>query len=204
MTEENTLLDIANAALLSVGDRMVSALNDTGDQTSMKVSLLMRQVILDVESASALPWKELYTVKPLVLREKEPFCGSWVYNKPTDCLCMISVGSRDMQEKLVWHEEGNLIYIDSHAITPEKQVLCRYSKKSFDPQEWGSDLRGCVVSLLAARAAGAIMANPTVSQNMEREFWQNEFVRRTGNAVVNTECESTYPQGIHMWRYQSL
>lgn len=194
MLETNTLLDVANSALILAGDRAIEKLNDTSDKTSMQVSALLRQAILDVESAATRPWRELYVSKNLVLREDDPVYDEWVFNKPTDCLCVIRVGNGAHKSELDYREEGNLIYIPASAFPGAKNtgIRCCYSKLSLDPQEWGADLRGCVIALLTARLAGVLSATPAISQNLENAFWQGEFVRRTGNSIVNTEGRNSY------------
>lgn len=194
MTDTNTLLDVANSALIMAGDRAIEKLNDTTDKTSMQVSALMRQTILDVENAANRPWRELYVSKTLVLREDAPVYGEWVFNKPTDCLCVIRVGDGSHESDLDYREEGNLIYVPVRLFPNAKKtgIRCCYSRCSFDPQEWGADLRGCVISLLTARLSGVLSATPAISQNLENAFWQGEFVRRTGNSIVNTEGRNSY------------
>ena len=199
MIETNTLLDVANSALLAIGDRTISALNDKDDKTSMQVSSIFRQVIMDIQGAANAPWRELYTTTRLILHDAAPCYGEWVFNKPTNCMVLVSVGNgRGRQDELVARCEGRFIYIDCSTLSSTNNVLCRYSKLSLDPAEWGADLRGCVISLLSARLAGVLTATPTASQALEKAFWEGEFVRRTGNAIVSTEGQNAYWRGHYV------
>lgn len=205
MLNSNTLLDVVNSALLAAGDRCVEALDDANDKTSMQASALVRQAVMDVQAQSSRPWRELWTVKKLVLREQDPLWGEWCFNKPTDCLSVVAVGTESRDTELHFREEGNMIWIPVEFLCPraarEGAVLCRYSRLSMEPSEWGADLRGCVISLLTARLSGVLSATPAVAQNLEEKFWKEEFVRRTANSIVNTEGAEGYAKGRHAPEY---
>ena len=202
MIETNTLLDVANAALMAAGDRFIETLGDKSDKTSMQVASLIRQAVVDVESASANPWRELYKVEALVPRVDVPFCGEWVFNKPTDCLNVVGVCANGTFSELDYREEGREIYVPTRLFhfRPDGNVpavLCKYTRLSLDPGEWSGDLRGCVIGLLTARLIGVLSANPTASQALEKAFWEGEFQRRTGNRIVCTEGRGEYWKGRH-------
>jgi len=194
MFEANTLVDIANAALSACGSRPIEKLEDSNDERSMQVSFLLRQAILDIEGAAARPWKELLTVRKLVLKEPEPVVGEWCYNCPTDSLAVVALAGKDGWRMRGFREEGGMLY------TRILMTHCKFIRQSFVPAEWSHDLRGCVISLLTARLYGVVSKSPDKSFQMEQGFWANEFLRRIENKIVaadssDEETPSRYNDG---------
>lgn len=197
MFDSNTLLGIVNASLVGIGERTIDALGDANDKLSVQAGMLIRQVILDIESAPCKPWKELYEVRELVLAEENKKCGEWYFNKPTDCLIPVEVIQSDMRNKFSFREEGRFIIVPVCELVGNKDVHLKYVRESFDPAEWGNELRGCVISLFSARMIGVCSSDPMKSANMENAFWNGEFRRRSENRILNTDAVEQYPRGIY-------
>lgn len=197
MFEANTLLDIANTALIGIGERPIDALEDKQDKLSMQATMLLRQAILDVQGVPSKPWKELYEVKKLVLAEEEPKLGEWYFNKPTDLLCAVEMLSDYSEVRFEFREEGRYLIVPANVINGKKGVWLKYVRSSFDPGEWSSELRGCVIALFSARMMGVVSSDGMKALNLEHAFWKGEFVRRTENRILTTEAVEQYPRGCY-------
>lgn len=194
MFDSNTLLGIANAALVGIGERTIDALGDPQDKLSMQADMLLQQVILDIEGVACCPWKELLETKKLVLAEAEQKLGSWYFNKPTDLLCAVEVISDNGVSRFDFKEEGRYIIVPASACS-KNNAWIKYIRKSFDPGEWSSELRGCVIALLSARMMGVVSSDGMKALNLEQAFWKGEYVRRMENRILCTDAVEQYPRG---------
>lgn len=198
MLDANTLLGIANAALVGVGDRTIDSLGDKDDRLSMQADMLLRQVVLDIQGVPSKPWKELLETKKLVLAEESPKLGEWYFNKPTDLLVAVEALGDYGGDKFSFREEGKYIIVPCTSVAAasvKNGVYLKYIRYSFNPGEWSSELRGCVISLLTARMLGVVSSDAVRAMNLENAFWSGEFVRRTENRILNTDAVEQYPRG---------
>lgn len=180
LNENKSLTEIANSALVEIGETPIYDIADTNDGRATMVRVLMKQVVREIQVHHTACWDELLCDENLTLREHGDGIGDAElrYNVPLNLLSVHGLfdengGSVD------WRMIGGVLC----TTRPAKRI--RFVKLSMNPDEWSAELRSCVIELLAARLVAAIVKDFTTSKQLVATFWQIDFPRLTLNRRRN-------------------
>lgn len=160
MTKEN----LFNEALLMIGSTPLDGTNGLNSTRGQTCEALFAGVVREVQSL--IPWAELVKTALLSPTGINGIRG-YQYNKPKDCLRVLSVNNKRRNED--FEEEGGFIFYKSG--TSEANLPCRYIRESLIPDEWSTELYAAIRKLLAARIMPSITKNTNAANTLEEQFW---------------------------------
>lgn len=184
LNKNDTLTGICNSALAMIGEtRFIADIQE--DNSICKVlRQVLEQVCREVQAHEFAVWDELEVDEVLVMRRETEaggvFNGRYQYNlplhmiSPIDCYYFSGTGS---SSRVRYEIRGG--YLHSDVCPPELRL--RYIKFSFDPSEWGTELRACIIRLLAARCVAAIVKDYSAAIKLEQQFWSVDYVHWAAN-----------------------
>lgn len=180
LNENRSLTEIANSALVQIGETPIYDISDTNDGRAGMVRVLLKQAVREIQVHHAAYWDELLVDENLTLREHGDGLGEDVfrYNVPLNLLAIHGLFDENGCS-VDWRMVGGVLCTKR----PAKQV--RYIRLSMNPDEWSAELRSCVIELLAARLVAAIVKDFTTSKKLVATFWQIDFPRLTLNRRRN-------------------
>lgn len=187
LNKNDTLTGICNSALAMIGETRFIA-DIEADSKSDKLCEVLRQVLqqvcMEIQAHEFAVWDELETDEVLVLRRETKaagvFNGRYQYNlpihmvAPIDCYYVDSLG---VSRRVPYEIRSG--YLHTKINPPDLRL--RYIKFSFDPAEWGTELRACIIRLLAARCVAAIVKDYSAAQKLEQQFWTYDYAHWAGN-----------------------
>lgn len=146
-----TLTDIANLALASLGERQITNIDADGKTENLiRIQLYesIRQTQLEIF------WEELIiSVKPSKSPDEyEPANGYAIYNLPNNFLDAVGLANSYAR----WFLEGGKL------ITTDADPLLSYKRYSEDPSEWSGYLVELVYKRLAMNIAMAVTQNANI------------------------------------------
>lgn len=181
--DNTSLTEIANAALVQIGNSPIETLTDDNDGNAKICRIMLRQCIAEVEGHASACWDELLTVRELELRhdhgENQRGHG-FEFNLPQD---MLSVED-------VYDEHGRQVdyrIYGQYLYTKQRAKMIRYIRFSDNPGEWSVELKNCVIALLSAKLLGGIVKDFSSSRTAVEQFWNMEFVRWAANRKGKAE-----------------
>jgi len=181
--ENATLTEIANSALVQIGNAPIESIDDDNDGNAAICRVMLRQTIAEIESHPAVCWDELLTIRDLELR-RDGGAGQrgsgFEYNLPLDVLSVEDVYDKHGRQ-LDYRIYGRYLY------TKVEAEKVRYIRFSEEPAEWSVELRGCVIDLLAAKLVGGIIKDFDGATKAVNAFWQMTFYRWAGNRKNKAE-----------------
>lgn len=171
MASAQTLTDIANLALLSLGEKAITNIDSDGKTENLIRPLLhesVRQTQLEIF------WQELIVgVSPT--RSTAEYTANTslaIYNLPKNFLDVVSLqsGSR-------WFLEGGKL------ITEDQDPYLTYKKYSSEPSEWSAYLVELVYKRLASNIAMAVTQNANMLQQAVQlyQMAKNDNLMRSAN-----------------------
>ena len=167
-------LTIANRALLRIGARAISSLDDGSTQANYCTQLLPQAI----DSVfSVYPWRDSLKRVQLAPLATDPAYGfAYQFALPTDFARLKSV---DIAGE--WALEGQLI------LTDEEAVNIVYSAHPRTPEMAGSTTRDLVVKQLAYLISIPLIKNDNISSRLLAEFNQSLSLAMNQDNVVHHE-----------------
>lgn len=178
MNRNDTLTGICNSALAAIGHTSFIEDVEADDPVCATLRIILEQAVKEVQGHEYACWDELMREEKLVKRGR---CASRVnkrmeYNLPLRMIapaeCFLGGSGKRVRYEIVG---GYLV------CNEQKDVWLRYVAYSFNPAEWGTELKTCVIKLLSARALAALVKDFSTAAQLEAQFWQNEFLLWAGN-----------------------
>lgn len=174
INRNETITDICNSALASVGH--ADFIEDIQDSTptSAVLRVVLEQVCREVQSHEFACWDELQRETQLVKR-RDVNAKESEWNLP---LGMIHASfCRDSQMRRVPFE-----IFGGHLRCPRdfEGLVLRHSAFSFNPSEWSTELKTCVIHLLSARVVASLVKDYASAQKLENNFWNSVYPHWAG------------------------
>ena len=204
----DTLTGVCNSALAMVGEtRFIEDVESEDNDLSVILRMLAEQVCKEVQSHEFAVWDELIEDVELVKRREDSetggeFEGVREFNLPFQMISPVECYTPEesgVRRRVPYEIYGGYLHCRVGG-----KVRLRYVRYSFNPAEWGTELRACVIKLLAARILAAIVKNFKDSQTMEQQFWTTDFTMwavskrnkaMRGNTAGDDEVLSRFYEG---------
>ena len=187
-----TLTDVANAALLSIGEEPIENIDDKDSDSARVLRLRIYDVVRNVQSN--FTWPELYHFEPLV--DSGTFARDGVtprYNLPTYCLQIINVLPASSEPEGfgitsgTWRREGQFI------ATQETEPVLECLKYNVDNvAAWSEQLLKRAWTALAAEVAPLLTKN---NKLIELALRNAEIAKRTEQGRSAMTKQSTLRRG---------
>jgi hypothetical protein len=160
MSLPKTLTDIANLALLSIGEESTNNV-ESDEARSRTVRTVLYQCIREVQRL--IDWPELRVRKTLAQNSEMLDDTHYKYHLPENYLEVISTDS-----EISWFLQEGFFCTDA------LEAKITYKKYSEEVSEWSGDLVEMVYRKLAAAIAPTLVENPQWLQMAERQYQQCE------------------------------
>lgn len=183
LSDNSTLTDVVNSALVQIGDTPIKSITDDNDGKAVSARHLFEQAAREVQCHHSACWEELIREEILSMKgtpTSNPAFGDYIYNMPLQWLSINGVFS-ESGKYIGWRVFHNELH------TKERAKHIRYVKYSDDPTEWSAELKSCIIELLAAKLLGAVVKDFSASRQMVENFWSVSFPRWVNNRAANAQ-----------------
>ena len=174
LNENASLTDVANSALVLIGDTPVPSIYDSNDGRCKAIRILTEQTIREVQCHHTGCWDELYREELLTPKDM----GDKVYNLPLRMLRVDGVFD-EKGSPVEWRIFGRELHAKRRAKT------IRYLAYSDNPGEWSPELKSAVIGLLSAKLVASVTKDFSTSAQLVERFWAIEFPRWAGNKLAS-------------------
>jgi hypothetical protein len=182
MARAETLTDVANLALASIGERLIANINSDGDVENI-VNNVLCETIRQVQTE--IYWDEIRTqVEPSALPEMYPPSPSlYQYQLPTNFLNVVNLSS------------GAEYFIENGLlVTSDPQPMVTYVRYSEEVTEWSAYMVELVYRKLAYNISMHLTQNANISQMAFQSYKEAEMKNLTRSA--NRRRKSTQRENI--------
>lgn len=178
INKNDTVTGICNSALAAIGH--TNFIDDISEDKPVCRSLriVFDRAVREVQGHANAVWDELCTECDLVKRRDE--YGVAEYNLPLDFLNPVSLRGKKDGVRIPFEISGGFLRCESQDIAGRTPRL-RYSKVSYNPAEWSTEMKTCIIKLLSARVLASVVKDFANSTKMEQNFWNYEFPMQIGN-----------------------
>lgn len=178
INRNDTLTGICNSALAAVGH--TNFIDDVADDKPVCRSLRMvvDQAVREVQGHANAVWDELSRETELAKRREE--YGVAEYNLPLDFLNPISLKGKTDGARIPFEISGGFLRCEIQD-TRGRIPLLRYTRVSYNPAEWSTEMKTCIIKLLSARVLASVVKDFSNAAKMEQNFWGYDFPMQVGN-----------------------